>query len=680
MPFGAVTLVPGVNQERTPTLLRASIAESQYIRFKDSLVQKYGGWTKLYPFSVGGVPRDLHAWQDLNETDRLAVGTTTELDIITEGALATITPQTLTSDTPPDFTTSAGSPVVTITDPNVTNITTYDAVYFNTPISVDGIILSGLYAIEQITGVSSYQIRAASNALAGVSSGGAVPIFTTTSGASLVSVGFPNHGLSLPAVVVFPIATTDNGVTILGAYAVNTITDDDNFVITADAQADASGAFSMNGGDAEFVYYIALGPPAVGAGYGLGGYGEGGYGTGTTSDAQTGTPITATDWTTDNWGEIMLACPEGGGVYQYNPTAGFQNAQLVSSAPVFNGGLFVSMAQQILVCWGSTAVNDIGVQRDPMLVRWSSVGDYSDFVARATNQAGSYRIPIGSMIRTGGAVSNQNLLWTDLDLWAMNYQGPPFVFGFNKIGAGAGSISSHAAQQLRGNVYWMGLRNFYSYTPAGVAVLPCPIWDVVFQNLNASFLQNVRAMPNTPFNEVGWLYPSTASVSGENDSYVKFNITEPGAPWDYGSIARSSWIDQSVLGTPVAATPGGIIYQHENTSDADGSPIAASFTTGYFYLAEGEDFCSVDQIYPDFKYGMFDGAQTAQIQLTFNLINYPGDTPTTYGPYTVTQDTDYLSVRFRGRQMSITVASADIGSFWRLGHVRYRWRPAGRRG
>ena len=27
------------------------------------------------------------------------------------------------------------------------------------------------------------------------------------------------------------------------------------------------------------------------------------------------------------------------------------------------------------------------------------------------------------------------------------------------------------------------------------------------------FLQNVRAMPNTSFNEAGWLYPSAASTS-----------------------------------------------------------------------------------------------------------------------------------------------------------------------
>ena len=186
-------------------------------------------------------------------------------------------------------------------------------------------------------------------------------------------------------------------------------------------------------------------------------------------------------------------------------------------------------------------------------------------------------------------------------------------------------------------------------------------------------------MPNTPFNESGWTFPSLASVSGECDLYVKRNITEPGSPWDYGPLSRSAWIDQTVLGPPIGALPSGIIVQHETSQDAAGQPLVSSFTTGLFALAEGEEFAFVDQIFPDFKWGLSGGAQTAQVQLTFNVTNYSGDPTTPYGPYTVTQATEYVSVRFRGRYMSITVSSSDLGSFWRLGRVKYRYAPSGRR-
>lgn len=682
MPYGSVILRTGVNVETTPTLGSTNIQTSQLIRFRDALVQKLGGWARFYPNTLAGTPRDLHAWEDLNSTNHLAVATTTALDVITAGALKDITPQTLTSIFAPNFTTTASSPTVTVTDTNIANVTTYDSVLFETPVAVGGLILQGIYPVASITGVTSYTITASANAASSVSNGGAVPVFTTTSGSAVVSVQLNSHGLStgLQHGIVFQIPTTGNGVTISGGYTITQVIDANNFTVTVVNQASSSGSFSMNSGNAELLYYINLGPPAAGSGYGLGEYGSGGYGTGSAASSnQTGTEITATDWTQDNWGEILLSCPQGGGIYQYDPTGGFTNAGLVATAPIFNGGIFVSNSLQILFAWASTQAATIGLQQDPLLIRWSDLGDYTNFVATSTDQAGSFRIPIGSTLRAGMAVANQNLFWTDLDLWATTYSGQPLIFGFNKIGAGAGAISSHAVQQLRGGVYWMGPSNFYSFAQGGVQVIPCPVWDAVFQNINSSFTQNVRAMPNTPFNEVGWLYPSVASANGECDSYVKFNITEPGAPWDIGLLPRSAWIDQTIIGNPLAATPTGLVYEHEDTNDADGQPLAASFTTGYFMIAEGEDYAFVDQIIPDFIYGTYAGSKGATIQISVNVTNYPGDTPTTFGPFTVTSTTEFISVRFRGRQMSFTIASSDVGSFWRLGRVRYRWAPAGRR-
>lgn len=679
MSFGSVKLIPGVNVERTPTLNEAGYSQSQLGRFKDSLFQKLGGWTRYYPFVLAGAPRDLHPWEDLNGTGHLAVATTTQLSIITSGSLQNVTPQTLITDFSPDFTTTSSSAVVDVSDLNIANVTNYDSVFFNTPISVGGLILSGLYPIDQSTGTTSFQITASKNATSSVSGGGAVPSFATTNGSATVTVTLDDHGLSAGDTIVFPIATTANGVTIVSHYPAVTIVNTNSFTIQVNSQANATGSFSMNSGNAELKYYIAIGPQASGSGYGLGDYGAGGYGTGIIPSAQTGTPIAASDWSQDNWGELLIACPRNGGIYYYDPTGGYSNASLITQAPIFNGGAFVSTSEQIMIAWGSSIQEPIGVLQDPLLVQWSDIGNFFNWTVSNATSAGNFRIPIGSMIRGGMATANQNLIWTDLDLWAMNFVGQPYVFGFNKIGAGAGLASSHAAQQLRGNVYWMGYSNFYIYGGGGVQVLPCPVWDFVFQNLNTAYIDNVRALPNTPFNEIGWAFPSLNSSNGECDSYVKMNITDPGAPWDYGTLPRSAWCDQSVLGTPIGASPSGLIYQHESGNDADGQPLNASFTTGYFYIGEGEDFVVVDQILPDFKYGTYGASPNAQIQLTFNVINWTGDTPRTYGPYTVNSSTKYITTRFRGRQMSITASSTDLGSFWRIGQIRYRYALDGRR-
>lgn len=681
MPFGSVTLVPGIDVEKTPTLNEAGISQSQLIRFRENLVQKIGGWNKFYAFNVSGIPRELHAWQDLNGATHLLAGTTSSLNVISSGSLINITPQRLITNPAVNFSTIANSTTVTITDTGINNISTLDTVMINTPVSVGSVVISGMFPIVASLGGTGYTIDIPSPAGTTATATGSLPLFQTATSSNLVNVTFTSHGLSSAIAgqtVAFQATTSLGGVTIFGLYPI-TYVDPNSFTLAANAQATGLATSFMNGGNASFQYFIVFGPSGLGSGYGTGGYGAGGYGTGVSVSNQTGTPITATDWTSDNWGEIILANAPSGPIYQYDPTGGFNTASIVPTAPPFNNGIFVSNTLQILFAWGSTVNANIGQSLDSMLVRWSDLSNYTQFQTLTTNQAGSFRIPIGSVIRGGMAMANQNLFWTDLDLWAANYAGFPLVFGFNKIGAGAGLISSHAAQQFRGSVYWMGPSNFYIYANGGVTVIPCTVWDLVFQNLNTSFQQNVRAMPNTPYNEVGWLFPSSASVSGECDSYVKMNVTEPTKPWDYGSWPgnRSAWIDQTILGNPIAATPNGIIYQHEMTNDAAGQPITASITTGYFYIAEGRDYAFVDRIIPDLIFGTFAGSKNAQVQISFNVINYPGDTPTVYGPFLMTSTTEYISVRFRGRQMSVTIQSSDVGSFWRIGRIRYRYAPAG---
>ena len=683
MSFATIKLRPGVTVEATPVLNEAGYSASQLGRFFNGLFQKLGGWTKFYPFAVSGIPRELHAWQDLNNVQHLGVGTTTQLGVITEGSINNITPQTLTSDFAPDFTTTMGSPTVEITDPNIANVTTNDSVYFNTPISVDGIILSGLYPIVQVTGTDSYEITAATNGVAGVTGGGAVPEFVTTGGTATVTVHFDAHGLSAGASVNFPIPTTGDGVTIQGTYQAVSITDADHFTITASNQATTGATFSMNSGDAELVYYINLGPAAVGAGYGLGGYGEGGYGTGVVPSSQTGTPITATDWTEDNFGQDFIACPKNGGIYFWSPTGGFNNAALIPSAPIFNTGAFVAMPQQQIFAYGAATslispdIGGIGVEQDPLLIRWCDVGDFTDWIGTSDNQAGQFRLSRGSMIVGGMQAAQQSLFWTDEDLWAATYINAPLVYSFNMIAAGCGLIGQHATCQLRGTVYWMGQSNFFVLGGGGAQPIPCSVWDVVFQNLDTANQSKCRAAPNTPFNEVYFFYPSLSGGTGENDSYVKVNVID--GNWDYGTLGRSAWIDQSVLGMPIGASPQSIIYQHETTNDADGAPLVSGFTTGYWQWSEGEQLNFVDWFLPDFKWGFFAGAQTAQIQVTLFGIDYAGDTPTQYGPYTVTQSSQFFNPRIRKRFVSMQVQSSDLGSFWRIGGCKARSTADGRR-
>jgi|688.fasta_scaffold00600_16 hypothetical protein len=391
----------------------------------------------------------------------------------------------------------------------------------------------------------------------------------------------------------------------------------------------------------------------------------------------TGAPLATTDWTLDNWGSSFLACPVGDGIFIWSPDTGSSLSAIIPEAPPVNDGMFVAMPQRQIIAWGSTFT---GIQ-DPLLIRWCDVNDYTSWIALPTNQAGSYRLPRGS--RVVGCIQGpqQGLVWTDLAVWAMQYVGPPYVYQFNEVGTGCGLISRKAAASMNGVVYWMSQSQFFALGSAGVEIITCPIWDVIFQDLDTDNLDKIRVAPNSRFGEVTWFYP-TKSNGGEVNAYVKYNIAL--RQWDFGTLSRTAWINQSVLGAPIGA---GIddqgtyyIYQHEMGQDADGSAMNSYFQTGYFVISDGEWKLFVDQVWPDMKWGLYGGNQNAHVLLSFYVTDYPGQTPRTYGPYNISINTEFVSPRFRGRLVSIRIQSDpnETGTFWRLGAMRYRFEQDGK--
>ncbi len=377
------------------------------------------------------------------------------------------------------------------------------------------------------------------------------------------------------------------------------------------------------------------------------------------------------DWTLDNWGENLVACPVNGGIYQWISSSGDPVATIIPQAPPVNDGMFVAMPQRQIIAWGSTFT---GIQ-DPLLIRWCDVQNYNDWIASPTNLAGSYRIPKGSRIVGCIQGPQQGLIWTDLAVWAMQYTGYPTVYAFNEIGTGCGLISRKAASSMNGVVYWMSQSQFFRLSGAGPEPIACPVWDVIFQDLDTNNLDKIRIAPNSRFGEIAWYYPTTSN-GGEVSHYVKYNIYLDS--WDFGELSRTAWINQSVLGPPIGAGDDQYIYQHETSTDADGLPMNSSFQTGYFQLQDGDLLTFIDQWWPDAKWGYYGGLQNATLLLTFYVTQYAGDTPIAYGPFTLTQATQYVTPRLRGRLVSIKIESNDDGTFWRLGNMRYRWQADGK--
>lgn len=689
MPHSSLKLRPGLDQNETSTLNEAGFSTSNLIRFiydrvQGALVQKLGGWTKFFANSFPAKVRSLWAWEDTNANPHLAVGTenistSSQLSVITNNINTIITPQYTTDNVTPAASTTSGSNVVIITDATTGNINDYDTVYIETHISVGGLVLFGQYPTKADTS-TTFKILATdilgSPAYAtSTSTITTVASFATISGSSVVTVTLANHGYSVGDTYPVIVSTTVGGITFYGNYIVTSIPSSSTFTINGSTLANATTSGSINGGNARYIFSFSAGATAIGTGYGGGGYGSGGYGTGSSTTIP-GTAIPANDWTLDNWGQILIACPNNNTIYQpiyqWDPTSGNPIASVIPQAPTVNDGMFVAMPERQIIAWGSSFT---GIQ-DPLLIRWCDVNDYTSWVANVTNQAGSYRIPKGSKIIGCIQGPQQGLVWTDLGIWSMQYISQPYIYSFNEIGTGCGMIGRKAAASINGIVYWMGASQFFRLGGNGVEPVACPVWDVIFQDLDTTNTNKIRVAVNSRFGEITWYYP-TVSSGGEVNAYVKHNHYL--GVWDFGVLGRSAWIDQSVLGPPIGADPNtNYIYQHETSPNADGQPLLASFQTGYFATSEADIKTFVDQVWPDMKWGYYGGSQNATIKLTFYVADYPGQTPVTYGPYPLTKQTQFISPRFRGRLISIGVSSDDIDSFWRIGNVRYRWQMDGK--
>jgi hypothetical protein len=364
-----------------------------------------------------------------------------------------------------------------------------------------------------------------------------------------------------------------------------------------------------------------------------------------------GAPIEATTWALDNWGENLVACSNADGrIYEWTLNTA-NDAVAISGAPTSNGSIIVTDERFLFA---------LGAGGNFRKVQWSDREDITTWTPAATNEAGDIELQTSGTILQGLRVRGQTLILTDLDAHAVTYIGPPFVYGFERVGTSCGAISRKAAAPVNGGAMWMGRAGFYRYDGGTVERVPCEVSDYVFSRINLGQVSKVVAVCNAPLNEVWWFYPSSTEI----DSYVAYNYREN--HWAIGSLPRSAGIESGVFTRPVWFGTDGKAYDHELGLDWGGDmPYAES---GPIELPSGEQVLSAVELIPD--------EQTrGDVTATFKTRFHPNDVERSYGPYSMAAPT---SVRFTGRQVAMRVSSSRL-ALWQWGVPRLDVRGGGRR-
>jgi len=305
------------------------------------------------------------------------------------------------------------------------------------------------------------------------------------------------------------------------------------------------------------------------------------------------------------------------------------------------------------------------------LVRWSTQEDFTKFAPTSLNTSGDQRLQVGTKIVAMINAREETIISTDEAIYGMTFVGAPFIFSFRLLATDAGAAGMHTMVTIDGNVFWMGERNFFVYDGI-VKELPCPVKYYVFNRMINRYIDKVVVGHNKQFKEITWFYVSEdnpLSINPEPDSYVTYNYLENA--WSIGSMDRTVWHDTFGARTePFAFDPDGYLYNHETGTSANGAAMNAYIESSPRELtSEGENLYLVDKIVPNVTM-----SANTSMDLYLNTRKYPSAPETVKGPFAMTSSTEKLSIRAKGRQISVKFQTTGTQDDWSLGDFRINTR------
>lgn len=727
--LGKIKLQPGINRDTTAYTNSGGWFDSDYIRFRNGLPEKIGGWTRIYEDQTAliGKCRKLYDWSDLVGTKYLACPTNIKFYVDNSSSIIDITPirRSVTLGTNPIATTNASS-TITITDVNHGAVAG-DYITISGSSNVNGVLATQINKNLIVSNVIN------SNAYSVITAGTATS--TGSGGGSNVSVNYEFHpGIS--STVIFAgwgsgpwggvsgsygwgfgpdttVSTYYSGLWTVDNYGedmiacprdlTNGYTLGNNPISTANTSNTVTVTQVNHGFSSNTAIIIGGVTSSIG---GVPATQLNGTHTITVANANayTFTVSTASAGIAADTGGTDSIVYVSSIVYwdvsdQDGPAVSISqlgSAYAKSYLPYVATEVTVSDQNRQVVAFGCNPY-DVSQKQDKMVIRWSDSNDPTNWdIADTTKTAGETRLSTGSYIITAIQNREEILVWTDTALFSMTYVGPPGGYGVNFIGSNFDIVGPNSKIVTGSVAYWMGTNNFYYYD-GKIQPLPCTVRDYVFLDISTEDGDKVYCSADSGNNEIIWFYPSESQGGTpgqrEVDKYVVYNYVEQA--WYYGTMARTAWIDRTSHPNPRAVSVDGYLYDQESGFD-DGSTNPASPITAYVQsspveIEEGNEFLFINRVIPDitFRNSTTNNGDQPIVKFTIKPQDYPGAAigagdernvqRNSAATLTVNRFTDQVFTRLRARSVILRVESDETGVAWRLGTPRLDMRKDGRR-
>ena len=720
---------PGINKQISETTAEGQWTDCDNVRFRYGIPEKIGGWNQLGTENeneLTGAGRGLHHFVNSLSRKYAIIGTNRILYAFSGGVFYDIHPIQSTTTLTSAFSTTNGSPTVTITYSSAHNLVPGDILLMssfstitNSNYSASDFDNKKFMVSSTPTNVTATITMTSNESGSGATTSGGITIQKYyTVGPAVQAKGF-GWGLgSWSGEDTSAVSTTlDGGI---------------NSSVTSITVADAS-QFSSSGtnfaiiGSEEVSYTGISSNTLTGVTRGVAGTTAASHSDGATitfstnyvawGEAASGDLVLEPGmWSIDNFGDKAICLIHDSACFEWDSSlsnATSTRATIISGAPTASRHMVVSTPDRHLVFYGTeTTIGDTSTQ-DDMFIRFSDQEDINTYIPTATNTAGTQRLADGSQIR--GAIRGRDAIyvWTDTALFTQRFVGQPFTFAFAQVGTNCGLVGQNACVEVDGSAYWMSENGFFRYA-GKLESLPCLVEDFVYDDINLeSGNQMVSAGLNNLFGEVIWFYPTTgSSVVNRQVTYNYFDSSPQRPVWTVGSLARTMWEDSAVFGSPhatsyeagtdtsfdvVGNTEGRTIYyEHETGTDqvqgGSTTAIVASIESGDFditqqrsaqgtqtgvatFRGDGEFLMRIRRFVPDFL------SQTGSTRVTLQLKNYPNSSQasSSLGPFDITSATTKVDTRARARAISLKIENTGASQSWKLGTFRLDVQPDGRR-
>jgi hypothetical protein len=719
---------PGINKQITETQAEGQWTDCDNVRFRYGIPEKIGGWKQLGDSNLTGAGRGLHHFVNSLARKYAIIGTNRILYAFSGGVYYDIHPIKSTTTLTSAFTTTNGSPTVTITFSGAHNISAQDIILLDNFSAItnsnfaEADFKDKKFMVTTVPTSTTLTITMPSNE----SGSGA-----TTSGGIRVQHYYPvgpavqakGFGWSLGSwggtIAGNPTTTLQNGITSSATSGI---------ILVDFSQFPTAGTNFLQIDSEEISYTgIASTGELTGVTRGVGGTTAAAHNAGATitstttfigwGEAASGDLVLEPGmWSLDNFGDKAICLIHDSAVFEWNSAATNATdtrAVIITGAPTASRHMLVSTPDRHLVFFGTeTTIGDTGTQ-DDMFIRFSDQEDINTYTPTATNTAGTQRLADGSQIR--GAIRGRDAIyvWTDTALFTQRFVGQPFTFAFSQVGTNCGLVGQNACVEVDGSAYWMSENGFFRYA-GKLESLACLVEDHVYNDINLdSGNQMVSAGLNNLFGEVMWFYPSSSSsVVNKMVAYNYFDSSPQRPVWTVGTLARTMWQDSAVFGLPhateydsandtsfdvVGNTEGRTTYyEHETGTDqvrgGATTAILANISSGDYDISQrrsalgqttgaadlrgdGEFLMKIRRFIPDFI------SQTGSTRVTLNIRNFPNDTraSSSLGPFDITSSTQKVDTRARGRAVSLKIENTGASQSWKLGSFRLDIQPDGRR-